>query len=677
MNFSTEIKFLKGVGPARAEAFSKLSVETVGALLRFYPRTYEDWSAVTTIREAPIGENCCIKGIVSYTPTKVKIPGGMLLSKTSITDGFSILNLTFFNNKFISNMLTEGEEYLFYGKITINKYGVKEMASPMFFKGEGGDRIRPIYPQNSKITTKVIEKCVKSALSQCGEIPDYLPQSVIDENHLCTLDYAIRNIHFPENSSALNTARERLIFDELFILQIGLLSIKNRTSTSTTLMVLKNDYTNEFCSQLPFELTNAQKRAVDEAKKDMSSGEPMNRLLQGDVGSGKTAVAAALIYNCAKNGMQSAFMAPTEVLAEQHYRTFEKFFFDLPVTIALLTGSTPASAKKTIKEKLRNGEIDLVIGTHAIIQNDVEFKNLGFVVTDEQHRFGVAQRTALVSKGENPNVLVMSATPIPRTLAMIVYGDLNVSILDELPPGRQEIETYCVSQKLHERVYKYIKKHLDKGLQGYIVCPLVEEGENELIPAREYYSLLQSTAFSGYKLGLLHGRMKPKEKDEIMRDFSDGKIQLLVSTVVIEVGVDVPNSVIMVIENAERFGLSQLHQLRGRVGRGTEKSSCILVSDAQNDEAKHRFEIMCSTTDGFKIADEDLKMRGPGDFFGSRQHGLPSLRIADILTDTEVLMRTQSAAAALLNDDKNLEKPQNRAIKKQIDKMFSEGNTGA
>lgn len=677
MNFSTEIKFLKGVGPARAEAFNKLSVETVGALLRFYPRTYEDWSAVTTIREAPIGENCCIKGIVSYIPTKVKIPGGMLLSKTSITDGFAILNLTFFNNKYISNMLKEGEEYLFYGKITINKYGVKEMTSPMFFKGEGGECIRPVYPQNSQITTKIIEKCVKTALSECGEIKDYLPQDIIVKNNLCSLDYAIRNIHFPENSSALRSARERLIFDELFILQIGLLLIKDHTSGTVTAMTIKKDYTDEFCSLLPFELTNAQKRAVNDAKKDMGSGEPMNRLLQGDVGSGKTAVAAALIYSCAKNGMQSAFMAPTEVLAEQHYRTFEKFFFDTPVTIALLTGSTPAAAKKTIKEKLKNGEIDLIIGTHAIIQNDVEFKKLGFVVTDEQHRFGVAQRAALTSKGKNPNVLVMSATPIPRTLAMIVYGDLNVSILDELPPGRQKIETYCVSQGLHERVYKFIKKHLDRGLQGYIVCPLVEEGENDLIPAEEYYKLLQNTAFKGYKLGLLHGRMKSKEKEKIMREFSDGEIQLLVSTVVIEVGVDVPNSVVMVIENAERFGLSQLHQLRGRVGRGTEKSTCILISDAQNDEAKRRFEILCSTTDGFRIADEDLKMRGPGDFFGARQHGLPSLRIADILTDTEQLLRAQTAAKALLDDDKQLEKPQNRAIKKQIDKMFSESNTSS
>lgn len=675
MNFSTEIKFLKGVGPARAEAFSMLSVKTVGALLRFYPRTYEDWSTVTSIREAPMGENCCIRGIVSYTPTKVKIPGGMLLSKTSITDGFSILNITFFNNKFISNMLKEGEEYLFYGKIAINKYGAKEMTSPMFFKGEGGDRIRPIYPQNSKITTKTIEKCVKSALSQCGEIPDYLPKSIIDENHLCSLDYAIRNIHFPESSEALRTSRERLIFDELFILQTGLLLIKDHTGGVITSMVTKKDYTADFYSFLPFELTGAQIRAVDEAKKDMSSGEPMNRLLQGDVGSGKTAVAAALVYNCAKNGLQSAFMAPTEVLAEQHYRTFLKFFSESPITIALLTGSTSASEKRSIKEKLKDGNIDLIIGTHAIIQTDVEFKNLGFVVTDEQHRFGVRQRAALTGKGDNPNVLVMSATPIPRTLAMIVYGDLNVSILDELPPGRQKIETYCVSAELHERVYKYIKNHLDRGLQGYIVCPLVEEGDNDLIPAEEYYKLLQSTAFREYKLGLLHGRMKPKEKDKIMRAFSDGEIQLLISTVVIEVGVDVPNSVIMVIENAERFGLSQLHQLRGRVGRGTEKSSCILVSDAQNDEAKRRFQIMCSTTDGFKIADEDLKMRGPGDFFGSRQHGLPKLRIADILTDTEVLMRAQRAAQNLLTADKNLEDPQNKAIKKQIDRLFSESNT--
>ena len=617
MDFSTEIQYLKGVGPARAEAFSKLGVDTVGALLRFYPRAYEDWSRVVPIREAPVDTECCIRAVVSYTPSKIRIPGGRLLSKTSVTDGIGILNLVFFNNRFIDSMLKEGEEYLFFGKITVDKHGIRQMVSPLISKGEDKDRIRPVYPQTADVSSKLTEKCTMQALKGCKEIPDFMPSEILEKNDLCSLDYAIRNIHFPESFESLDRARKRLIFDELFILQLGLLSIKERTGEEKTEMVIKNDCTEEFYHRLPFSPTRAQKRAF----------------------FGKTLVAAALIYNAAKNGMQSAFMAPTEVLAEQHYRTLSKIFDGTDIKIVLLTGSSTAKEKREIKKELRDGSAKLVIGTHAIIQGDVEFSRLGLAITDEQHRFGVAQRASLSQKGENPNILVMSATPIPRTLGLIIYGDLSVSVLDELPPGRQKTETYCVSQALHERIYKFIKKHLDRGFQAYIVCPLVEEGDSDLIPAQEYYKLLQNTAFRGYRLGLLHGQMKPKEKDNIMRDFESGKIQLLVSTVVIEVGVDVPNAVVMVIENAERFGLSQLHQLRGRVGRGSAPSTCILVSDAQNDEAKRRFDIMCKTTDGFLIADEDLKMRGPGDFFGSKQHGLP----------------------------------EHKGIKRQIDKMFGNG----
>lgn len=673
MDFSTEIQYLKGVGPARAEAFSKLGVDTVGALLRFYPRAYEDWSRVVPIREAPVDTECCIRAVVSYTPSKIRIPGGRLLSKTSVTDGRGILNLVFFNNKFIDRMLKEGEEYLFFGKITVDKHGIRQMVSPLISKGEDKDRIRPVYPQTADVSSKLTEKCTMQALKGCKEIPDFMPSEILEKNDLCSLDYAIRNIHFPESFESLDRARKRLIFDELFILQLGLLSIKERTGEEKTEMVIKNDCTEEFYHRLPFSPTRAQKRAVFEALSDMKSGEPMNRLLQGDVGSGKTLVAAALIYNAAKNGMQSAFMAPTEVLAEQHYRTLSKIFDGTDIKIVLLTGSSTAKEKREIKKELRDGSAKLVIGTHAIIQGDVEFCRLGLAVTDEQHRFGVAQRASLSQKGENPNILVMSATPIPRTLGLIIYGDLSVSVLDELPPGRQKTETYCVSQALHERIYKFIKKHLDRGFQAYIVCPLVEEGDSDLIPAQEYYKLLQNTAFRGYRLGLLHGQMKPKEKDNIMRDFESGKIQLLVSTVVVEVGVDVPNAVVMVIENAERFGLSQLHQLRGRVGRGSAPSTCILVSDAQNDEAKRRFDIMCKTTDGFLIADEDLKMRGPGDFFGSKQHGLPSLRIADILTDTGMLNEAQKSAQMIIATDGGLLLPEHKGIKRQIDKMFGNG----
>ncbi len=673
MNFSTDIRYLKGVGSVKAESFHKLSVDTVGALLRYYPRGYEDWSKVYPIREAPLNENCCIKAIVSDTPSKVRIPGGKILSRTMITDGYGLLNLTFFNNKYINNMLKEGEEYYFFGKITVNRYGAREMVSPIFQKEPSGSGIKPIYPQSSTLNSKAIEKCVKTALENIEQIPEFLPQSVIEENRLPSLDFAIRNIHFPESYEALERARNRLIFDELFALQLGLLSIKNRTHTLKTSCVLKKDYTDEFLSCLPFELTNAQKRAIGEALADMKKDEPMNRLLQGDVGSGKTAVAAALIYSMAKNGWQCAMMAPTEVLAEQHYRTFLKLFKNTDIKVGLLTGSLKASEKRAVKAALESGEINLIIGTHALIQEDVAFENLGLVITDEQHRFGVAQRSNFAAKGDNPHIYVMSATPIPRTLAMIMYGDLNVSILDELPPNRKEVETYQVTADYHERIYNFLKKHLDRGLQAYVVCPLVEESEElNITPAEEYYKILSQGYFRDYRVGLLHGKMKSADKDIIMRDFAQGTIQLLVCTVVIEVGVDVPNAAVMVIENAERFGLSQLHQLRGRIGRGSEKSTCVLISDAKNEEATQRFKIMCETSDGFKIANEDLKMRGPGDFFGKRQHGLPKLSLADILTDTELLMRAQRSAAEIIEKDKTLSLPEHGKLRKQVDRMFSE-----
>lgn len=670
MNFSTDIKFLKGVGSVRAEAFYRLGVDTVGALLRYYPRTYEDWSKVYGIREAPVGETCCIRATVCNTPSKIRIPGGKLIAKSSITDGLGLMNLTFFNNKYISNMLKEGEEYYFFGKPFVNRYGAKEMTSPIFQKSAEAAGIKPVYPQSADLNSKFISKCVKNVLDETDEISDFLPEEIIGENSLCSLDFAIRNIHFPKSYSDLEKARNRLIFDELFILQLGLLSIKNINKKAVTECVMEKNYTDEFISRLPFELTGAQKKAVAEALADMKKSEPMNRLLQGDVGSGKTAVAAAIMYNAVKNGFQCALMSPTEVLAQQHERTFNRLFEKSGIKICLITGSTSAAQKKKIKQELKDGSVDLAIGTHALIQEDVEFKRLGLVITDEQHRFGVNQRASFAVKGNNPHIYVMSATPIPRTLAMIMYGDLSVSILDELPPGRQKIETYSVTSDYHDRIYGYIKKHLDRGLQGYIVCPLVEEGENDLIPAQEYYEKLSNGVFKDYRLGLLHGRMKPSEKEEIMRRFASGDIQLLVSTVVIEVGVDVPNAVIMVIENAERFGLSQLHQLRGRIGRGSEKSSCILVSDARNDEAVSRFRILCETNDGFKIANADLEMRGPGDFFGTRQHGLPSLRVADILTDTEMLMRSQNAAAKVIEGDKTLSKPENRRLRKQVDSAF-------
>lgn len=677
MNFSAELGTVKGVGKVRADGFRSLGVTTVGELLRFYPRAYEDWSNILPIDRCPIGENVCIKGTVLYPLKNDRVRGGMLIAKGSVTDGDSIVSVTFFNNKYISSMLKSGEEYLFYGKITLGKFSAREMTSPMFISVRNSKAILPIYHQNSQITTRQIRSALENVLADKTEIPEFLPSYILEKYSLVTLDTAIRQIHFPKNAESLQKARERLIFDELFLLQLSLMRLKNTNETVKTDNRIKIDCTNEFFDLLPFEPTNAQKKAVKAAVTDMKSGKQMNRLLQGDVGSGKTAVAAALVYVCAKNGIQSALMAPTEVLAVQHFETFTSLFCKAGIKCELLTGSTKQSEKKQIKERLKNGEIDLIIGTHALIQDDVEFAGLGLVITDEQHRFGVKQRTGLCSKGKNPHVYVMSATPIPRTLALILFGDLDVSVLDELPPGRQKTVTYAVSSKKRRGMFEYIKSYLDKGFQGYIVCPLVEESENiaGVQNVEEYYEKAGNTVFKDYSLGLLHGKMSPKKKDEIMADFKSGKIQLLISTVVIEVGVDVPNAVIMVIENAERFGLSQLHQLRGRVGRGTQMSTCILVTDSGSEDTVRRMNIMCSTTDGFKIADEDLRMRGPGDFFGTRQHGLPRLRIADLITDTKILTETQELAGQIMANDPNFTKEEHIKIGRQVyKKIKSLGN---
>lgn len=679
MNFSADIGTVKGVGTVRADGFRTLGVATVGELLRFYPRAYEDWSSILPIERCPIGENVCIKGTLLYPIKNDRVRGGMMIAKGSVTDGDSIVSVTFFNNKYIASMLKSGEEYLFYGKITLGKYAAREMVSPMFIPVKKSKEILPIYHQNSKITTRQIRSAVSAVLEDKTEIPEFLPQYILKKYSLVSLDTAIRQIHFPENAESLQTARNRLIFDELFLLQLSLMRLKDANSAVKTENKIKTDCTYEFFSLLPFEMTNAQKRAVKDAVSDMKSGKQMNRLLQGDVGSGKTAVAAALVYTSAKNGIQSALMAPTEVLAVQHFETFNSLFSHAGITCELLTGSTKPTEKRQIKERLKNGEIDLIIGTHALIQEDVEFSRLGLVITDEQHRFGVKQRTGLCSKGQNPHVYVMSATPIPRTLALIVFGDLDVSVLDELPPGRQKTVTYAVSSKKRSGMFDYIKTYLDKGFQGYIVCPLVEESEavTGVQNVSEYYEKAKNTVFKNYSVGLLHGKMAPKKKDEIMSDFKSGKIQLLISTVVIEVGVDVPNAVIMVIENAERFGLSQLHQLRGRVGRGTQMSTCILVTDSTGEDTAKRMNVMCSTTDGFKIADEDLRLRGPGDFFGTRQHGLPQLRIADLMTDSKILTQTQILAGEIMKSDPNFTKTEHIKIGRQVNKKINSLQTPA
>ncbi len=669
MDKSTNIQYLKGVGEKRAKILHKLGIFTVGDLLRFYPRDYMDWSKITSITAAPFDTNCCVKAIVNHKPKGAKIRKGMTIYKTVATDGEALMDITIFNNKYAAEALEAGEEYLFYGKVGGN-FRRREMSSPMIAPVENGARIRPIYHQSAGINSKGIEKLVAQAYSLKKDyFVDPLPQSLRDKLCLTEINKAIYELHFPTNEDTVSEARRRLIFEELFFFQLGLMKLKGNRKESTPVKI-EQDFTDEFIKSLPFTLTGAQSRAVIESIRQMTSQFTMNRLLQGDVGSGKTAVAAALIYTVARNGYQSAFMAPTEILAGQHYKTCLNFFKNTNIKVELLTGSVTAAKKREIKARLKSGETTLIIGTHAIIQDDVEFKNLGLVITDEQHRFGVKHRGALSSKGDRPHTLVMSATPIPRTLALMVYGDLDVSILDELPPGRQPIETYAVDTKIRHRALNYVKKHLDEGRQGYIVCPLVEEGENDLAAAEEYAENISRGFFSGYSVGLLHGKMKPKNKEEVMSRFVSGKIQLLVSTTVIEVGVDVPNAVIMVIENAERFGLSQLHQLRGRIGRGQYKSTCILITDAQNEATQRRMKIMSTTTDGFKIADEDLKMRGPGDFFGARQHGLPDMKIA-MLTDTAILNEANRFAREIIIDDPDFLKEENQNLAEAINELFS------
>lgn len=668
MDISTNIQYLKGVGEKRAKILGKLGIFTVGDLLRFYPREYTDWSNVTSIAAAPFDEPCCIKATVDHKPRGAKVSKAMTVYKTVATDGESLLNITIFNSKYTAESLEAGKEYLFYGKVGGN-FHRREMSSPLIEKAESGQRIHSIYHLTAGINSKYIEKLIRQVFSQGDNyFTDCLPQSLRDKLCLMEINKAIRELHLPTNADMLNEARRRVIFEELFIFQLGLMKLKGNRK-ETTPVAISNDYTDEFKRLLPFKMTGAQDRAVSESIRQMTSGITMNRLLQGDVGSGKTAVAAALIYTVVKNGYQCAFMAPTEILAQQHFKTCQNFFKNTDIHAELLTGSVTVANKRAIKQRLKDGETQLIIGTHALIQDDVEFNSLGLVITDEQHRFGVKHRAALSKKGTNPHTLVMSATPIPRTLALMLYGDLDVSVLDELPPGRQPIETYYVTGKLRARAFTYVKKHLDEGRQGYVVCPLVEEGDEDIAAAESYAENLSKGFFNGYKVGLLHGKMKPKQKDGVMSRFVSGEIQLLIATTVIEVGVDVPNAVIMVIENAERFGLSQLHQLRGRIGRGQYKSTCILISDAKTDGVKKRMEIMTKTTDGFKIADEDLKMRGPGDFFGARQHGLPNMKMAS-LTDSELLTEAHRFASALLADDPELKKEENKNLNEAIYSLF-------
>ncbi len=670
------IRELTGVGDRRAALYQKLGITTLGDLVRHYPRVYEDWSRCIPASQAVPGEPCCVRGWVATPTAEHRVRKGMTLYRFRVSDGRDTIQVTIFNNRYAVAKVKPDEEILLYGTVTRNGR-LYEMTSPLIEPVGSGLRIRPIYPQTEGLTSRMIEANVRQALDWLARYPqpDCLPADLREQMGLCDQMTAWRDVHFPPNGEALDAARRRLVFEELFLLQIGLLRIKRR-SRGVAGAPIAVDYTPDYVTHLPFMLTGAQRRAIANCVTDMAADRPMSRLVQGDVGSGKTAVAAGAAYTVICNGWQVAMMAPTEILAEQHAITMAKLLGDR-VRVALLTGSVSAAQRRLLLEQLAAGEVDLLVGTHALISEAVAFARLGLVITDEQHRFGVGQRAALAAKGINPHMLVMSATPIPRTLALIMYGDLDVSVLDELPPGRQPIKTYAVSSAKRERAYGFVRKHLDEGRQGYIVCPLVEEGDepSDLTAATALFHALQAGPFRGYRLALLHGRMKSADKEATMAAFAAGEIQLLVSTTVIEVGVDVPNAVILVVENAERFGLAQLHQLRGRVGRGQYESSCILISDHGGEDTRRRLQVMCATTDGFRIADEDLRMRGPGDFFGNRQHGLPQLCLANVLSDMSLMQLAQTCAANRLAADPELVSPENTPLRAAVERLFSQVGT--
>lgn len=664
-----DITYLHGVGPKKAALLNRLGVYTVGDLLRLYPRSYIDLTNKSTFaKTADDGAKHAYSVIILTDPSKSIIRKNLTLFKFRVTDGQDDALATIYNDRYTAMKLHRGESCILYGRVQYKKGFI--MQSPQIIDAGDASQIRPVYPQTAGLSSKAVERLVRSALTECRPfLTDIIPLRIRMEYGLCSYQSAIEEIHFPKAMQSVAKASNRLIFEELMIWQIAMGALKTRIKTETG-AVCRQDFTPEIISRFSFELTNAQKRAVKQISDDMSSGKCMNRLLQGDVGSGKTAVAVAAAYNAAKNGFQTALMAPTELLAVQHYNTVAGLLEKTDISLELLTGGTTEANRRRIYAGLADGSTDIVVGTHALISKGVEFNNLGLVITDEQHRFGVAQRGELAARGHSAHLLAMSATPIPRTLALTVYGDLDLSVLDELPEGRQKVETYRIDSSKRIRAFNYIKKHLDEGGQGYIVCALVEENDSQLLAATEYFERLREKYFAGYSLGLLHGRMRPAQKEQVMSDFAAGKIQLLISTTVIEVGMDVPDAVIMMIENAERFGLSQLHQLRGRVGRGTRKSTCILVSDSRSELTTKRLNAVCRTNDGFEIAAEDLKLRGPGDFFGVHQHGFLPFSIADIERDIKTVELSHEAAELLLSEDPALIRSEHRGMRDAVERAM-------
>ena len=672
----TPVRYLKGVGPKTAERFEKLGILTLSDLLCHYPRRYLDFSKPYSIAEAPADTECVVKAEVFAKPGGRILPGGRRMERITAGDNVSSLEITWFNNPYAAQKLELGQEYYFQGIVTGGMLR-RQMINPQV-RTDAQVKSSPfeaVYPQTEGLTSSAIAKCVRQLLPHAELLPDPLPSEMLKKYRLLSKADAVRAIHCPATEEEAFAARRRLIYEELLVLQLGIGRMKNHGAASTGAPMKKAD-ASPFWESLSFSPTGAQRRAVEEILTDMSGETSMNRLLQGDVGSGKTLVAAAAIWACIRAGYQAALLAPTEILASQHAENLNRLLSPFGMRVALLTGGMKAAARRTTLAAIRDDEADLIVGTHAILSEGVEFARLGLAVVDEQHRFGVRQRGLLAEKAANPHLLVMSATPIPRTLGLLMYGDLDISILDELPPGRKPVKTRCITGKKRADLYGFLDREIDSGRHVYIVCPAIEDaGGSGLNAVKSYYEDIAKAYLPDRRVGLMHGKLKPKEKAEVMDDFKSGRLDALVSTTVIEVGVDVPNATVMVIENAERYGLSALHQLRGRVGRGAAESWCFLVSDNASESVQKRLKFLCSTSDGFAVAQYDLETRGPGDFFGSRQHGLPTLQIADLMNDTRTLHAAQSEAVALLAEDPLLERPEHALLARQVEQMFDKAGT--
>lgn len=677
IDLKKDIQFIKGVGPSRVKLLNKLGINNLEDLITYYPRNYEDRGKPKTISELVDGEETLISAFVVARMSEVRIRKNLTLCKVVVRDETGTAQITWYNQSYLKNSLKVNERYKFYGKVS-NKYGKIDIQSPVF-EPEGETKktgkIIPIYPLTYSLSQNTIRKIIENGLSEVnGKLEETIPEYLLEKYSLCDINTAISKIHFPDNFAEFNLARKRLVFEELLSMQLALLSLKNKYEVKKTGIAFdKSAKMSDVIDNLPFKLTGAQARVLEEIDSDMEKDRPMNRLLQGDVGSGKTVIALIAAYKAVKSGYQAAIMAPTAILASQHLETFLDILGDTGIRCELLISAITKKKKEELLGRLERGEIDIIIGTHALLEENVKFNKLGLVVTDEQHRFGVRQRAIIAEKGNNPDVLVMTATPIPRTLALILYGDLDISIIDELPPNRKKIETFAVKKDMEQRVNAFISKNIDEGRQCYIVCPLVEE--NEEINAKsvmEIFEEYKTKIFPNYKVEYLHGKMKQKEKDAIMEEFKNGNINILISTTVIEVGVNVPNANIMIIQNAERFGLAQLHQLRGRVGRGEHQSYCILKYEGNSRIIKERMDVITKTNDGFVISEKDLELRGSGEFFGTRQHGIPEFKIANLFEDMTILKGVQAVALSIIDKDPYLENKENEKLKKMVENKFKD-----